>query len=178
MALGTLISLEEFARLPDEPGKQELSDGELVIVPPVKFIHNKLSRRLYDVLRACVTVAGLGDVWFEAGFQLGPRTVRQPDVAVVLGHRVAPDDAWLQGAPDIAIEVLSPGNSAQDIELKIAEYLAAGGKSVWIVSPKAKHVRIYRADGTWTLLDQTKTLSDESALPGFALPLSELFAEL
>ncbi|MGA3023628.1 MAG: Uma2 family endonuclease [Bryobacteraceae bacterium] len=178
MATGTLISLEEFARLPDEPGKQELSNGELVIVPPVKFIHNKISRRLFRVLDAWVSATGVGEVWHEAGFQLGPCTVRQPDVGVVLGHRVAADDAWLQGAPDIAIEVLSPGNAAQDIELKIAEYLAAGGKSVWIVSPKASHVRIYRADGTWTLLDETKTLSDESVLPGFALLLSKLFAEL
>jgi Uma2 family endonuclease len=88
------------------------------------------------------------------------------------------DTDWIPGAPDIAIEVLSPGNAAQDIELKIAEYLAAGGKSVWVVSPKSKHVRIYRADGTWTLLDETETLSAESVLPGFALSLSELFAEL
>ena len=176
MATGTLVSLDEFARLPDEPGKQELSDGELVIVPPVKFIHNKISRRLYDSLRACVTSAGVGDVWFEAGFQLGPRTVRQPDVAVVLGHRVAPDDAWLKGAPDIAIEVLSPGNSAEDIELKISQYLTAGAKSVWIVSPKARQVRVYRADGTHALLREPQSLTGESVLPGFGLPLAELFA--
>jgi Uma2 family endonuclease len=176
MATVTLISLEEFERLPDEPGKQELSDGELIIVPPAKSIHNKLSRRLYDALHASLAAGGAGEVWFEAGFRLGPRTVRQPDVAVLLGHPVAADDEWPRGAPDIAIEVLSPGNSAEDIELKISQYLAAGAKSVWIVSPKAKHVRICRADGTQSLLREPQSLTGESVLPGFVLPLAELFA--
>jgi Uma2 family endonuclease len=175
-ATGTIISLDEFARLPDEPGKQELSDGELVIVPPVKFIHNKLSRRLFRALDASVTAAGVGDVWFEAGFQLGPRTVRQPDIAVTLGDRVAPDDGWLQGAPDIAIEVLSPGNSAEDIELKISQYLAAGAKLVWIVSPKARQVRVCRADGTQALLREPASVTGEPLLPGFTLLLADLFA--
>jgi Uma2 family endonuclease len=176
MATGTLISLEEFARLPDEPGKQELSDGEVVIVPPVKFIHNKLSRRLFRALDAWVSKAGAGEVWFEAGFQLGPRTVRQPDIAVLLSGRSAPDDAWVQGAPDIAIEVLSPGNSAEDIELKVSQYLAAGAKLVGIVSPKARQVRVCRADGTQALLREPQSLTGEPVLPGFILPLADLFA--
>jgi Uma2 family endonuclease len=176
MAAGILVSPKEFAQLPDEPGKQELSNGELVVVPPPKFIHQKLSRRLYDALHACLEATGAGEVWYEAGFQLGPATIRQPDVAVVLGHRRAPDDEWLQGAPDIAIEVLSPGNSAEDIELKISQYLASGAKSVWIVSPKAKQVRIYRCDGTHALLDESLNLTGESIVPGFVLPLTELFA--
>jgi len=114
MATGTLVSLKEFVHLPDEPGKQELSNGELVIVPPPKFIHQKLSRRLYNALHACLAATGAGEVWYETGFQLGPNTVRQPDVAVVLGHRQAPDDEWLQGSPDIVIEVLSPANFAEE----------------------------------------------------------------
>jgi Uma2 family endonuclease len=169
------FSLKEFADLPDEPGKQELSDGELVIVPPAKFIHNKLSRRLFTALYAFLTEGG-GEVWFGAGFQLGPRTVRQPDVAVVLDDRRAADDEWLQGAPDIAIEVLSPENSAEDVELKISQYLGSGAKSFWVVSPKVKHVRIYRADGTHTLLEESQSITGESVLPGFVFPLIELFA--
>ena len=176
MATGTLVSLDEFARLPDEPGKQELSDGEVIIVPPAKLVHNNLCRRLYDALHASLAASGVGEVRFEAGFQLGPHTVRQPDVAVVLGHPNASEAGWLQGAPDIAIEVLSPGNSAEDIELKISQYLAAGAKSVWIVSPKARQVRVCRADGTQALLREPQSLTGESVLPGFVLPLAELFA--
>ena len=176
MATGTLLTLEEFARLPDEPGKQELSEGEVIIVPPAKSIHNRISRRVFRALDAWMSAAGIGEVWFEAGFQLGPRTVRQPDVAVVLGHPAALDDEWQHGAPDIAIEVLSPGNSAEDIELKILQYLGAGARLVWIVAPKAKHVRVCRADSTQTLLRDTDSLSGEPVLPGFSLSLSELFA--
>jgi Uma2 family endonuclease len=95
---------------------------------------------------------------------------------VLLGARVVPDESWWQGAPDIAIEVLSPGNSAEDIELKISQYLAAGAKSVWIVSPKARQVRICRADGTQALLREPQSLTGESMLPGFILPLADLFA--
>jgi len=176
MATGTLLTLEEFARLPDEPGKQELSEGEVIVVPPAKFIHNKIARRLYDALRDWSVANRIGEVWFEAGFQLGPRTVRQPDVAVALGEPVAPEDGWLQGPPDLAIEVLSSGNSAEDIETKISQYLNAGARLVWIVSPKARHVRIYRADGTHTLLRGADNLTGEPVLPGFSLSLSELFA--
>jgi len=176
MATGTLVSLEEFARLPDEPGKQELSNGELVVVPPAKFVHNKLCRRLYHAWHATLAASGAGEVRFEAGFQLGPHKVRQPDVAVVLGHPTAPDDAWPQGAPDIAIEVLSPGNSAEDVELKISQYLAAGAKLVWIVSPKARMVRICRVDGTQALLREPGSLTGEPVLPSFMLPLADLFA--
>jgi len=176
MAAGTLLTLEEFARLPDEPGKQELSEGQVIVVLAAMFIHNKLSRRLFRVLDAWLSRTGLGEAWHEAGFQLGPRTVRQPDVAVVLGKRIAPEDGWMQGAPDIAIEVLSPGNSAEDMETKISQYLNAGAQLVWIVSPKAQHMRIYRADGTHTLLREADGLTGEPVLPGFSLPLSELFA--
>jgi Uma2 family endonuclease len=176
MATGTLISLTDFSHLPDDPGKQELSNGELVIVPPPKFVHQKLSRRLYNALHVYLERTGTGEVWAEAGFQLGPATIRQPDVAVVLDHRRAPDDEWLRGAPDIAIEVLSPANSAEDIELKISQYLSSGAKSVWIVSPKARQVRIYRADGTHRLLAEPEALTGETIVPGFALSLTELFA--
>ncbi len=158
MATGTLLSLTEFTHLPDEPGKQELSNGELVIMPPPKFVHQKLSRRIYNALHAHLERTGAGEAWAEAGFQLGPTTIRQPDVAVVLDHRGAADDEWLRGAPDIAIEVLSPANSAEDIELKISQYLASGAKSVRIVSPKAKQVRIYRCDGTHQLLNEAEVL--------------------
>jgi len=175
MATGTLLTLEEFARLPDEPGKQELSKGEVIIVPPAKALHNKISLRLFRILDAWVADRGLGEVWHESGFQLGPQTVRQPDVAVGFGHRALPEDGWLEGAPDIAIEVLSPGNSAEDIELKTSQYFAAGAKSVWIVSPKARQVRVCRPDGRAVILREPDKL-DELLLPGFVLPLADLFA--
>jgi Uma2 family endonuclease len=175
MATGTLLSLTDFTHLPDEPGKQELSNGELIVMPPPKFVHQKLSRRIYNALHAHLEKTGAGEVWAEAGFQLGPTTIRQPDVAVVLDHRRAADDEWLRGAPDIAIEVLSPANSAEDIELKISQYLASGSRSVWIVSSKAKQIRIYRSDGTHEVLGESQVLTGETIIPGFTLSLKDLF---
>lgn len=99
-ATGRLISLDEFARLADEPGKQELSDGELITGPPAKAVPNKLSRLLYDALHASLAASGVGEVWFEAGFQLGPCTVRQPDVAVV---------------PDTPLRLITNGHTARPI---------------------------------------------------------------
>jgi Uma2 family endonuclease len=176
MASGTLLSIEEFASLPDEPGKQELSEGEVILVPPPHAIHTEICWRFTEALRDYLKRSGKGRVYPEAGFRLGPHTVRQPDIAVLLETPVLPEGDWVSGAPDIAIEVLSPGNSAEDIELKISQYLAAGAKVVWIVSPKARQVSIYRADGSGTLLREPQNLTGESVLPGFTLALVELFA--
>jgi Uma2 family endonuclease len=176
MASGTLISIEEFASLPDEPGKQELSNGEVIVVPPPHAIHSEICWRITEALRDYLKRSGKGRVYSEAGFRLGPHTVRQPDVAVLSETPVLPEGDWVSGAPDIAIEVLSPGNSAEDIELKISQYLAAGAKLVWIVSPKARQVRVCRADGTQVTLREPQSLTGEPALPGFLLPLVELFA--
>jgi Uma2 family endonuclease len=176
MASGTLISIEEFASLPDEPGKQELSNGEVIIVPPPHAIHTEICWRITEALRDYLKRSGAGRVYSEAGFRLAPHTVRQPDVAVLSRTPALPEGEWIYGAPDIAIEVLSPGNSAEDIELKISQYLAAGAKLVWIVSPKARQVSIYRADGSGTLLREPANLTGESVLPGFNLPVVDLFA--
>jgi Uma2 family endonuclease len=176
MASGTLISIEEFAGLPDEPGKQELSNGEVIIVPPPHAIHTEICWRITEALRDYLKRSGTGRVYSEAGFRLGPHTVRQPDVAVLSQTPALPEGDWISSAPDIAIEVLSPGNSAEDIELKISQYLAAGAKLVWIVSPKARQVRICRADGTQATVREPQNLTGEPVLPGFALPLADLFA--
>ena len=97
-----------------------------------------------------------------------PDTVRFPDVAVLL-RQSARD--WLHGAPDVAIEVLSPSNTPQGIREKTQDYFAAGALRVWIVDPKARTVLICRADGAATLFEDTDRLEDPEVLPGFALEM-------
>src|SRR5579871_6642198 len=82
MGAKTMLTVEEFSRLPDEPGKQELSNGELIIVPPADLIHNETCRRLMYALVEYLNRTGRGVVYLEAGSRLGPETVRQPDVSV------------------------------------------------------------------------------------------------
>ncbi len=177
MGTRTLLTVEEFSRLPDEPGKQELSNGQLIIVPPADFIHTETCRRIHAALFLHIMHTGVGVVYPKAGARLGPETVRQPDVSFYLHKPQKHKRGEWAPAPDIAIEVLSPSNTAVYIDEKISQYLAAGSKSVWIVNPDTHRVRIYRADGSHTAIEEPQSLTDEHVLPGFSLSLAELFAD-
>jgi Uma2 family endonuclease len=177
MGAKTLLTVEEFLRLPDEPGKQELSYGELIVAPPADLVHSETCRRIQAAIFLHLMRTDKGVVYLEAGARLGPDTIRQPDVSVYFVRpRKRKRGEWAP-APDIAIEVLSPSNSAAYIDEKISQYLAAGSKSVWIVNPETRRVRIYRADGSHTAIEEPHNLTDEAVLPGFSLSLTELFAE-
>ena len=104
-----------------------------------------------------------------------PDTVRFPDVAVLLGQSAR---NWLHGAPDVAIEVLSPSNMPQGIREKTQDYFDAGALRVWIVDPKARTVLIRRADGASTLFEDKDRLEYPEVLPGFALGMGVLFGGL
>ena len=99
-------------------------------------------------------------------------TVRFLDVAVLLRQSVRD---WLHGAPDVAIEVLSPSNTPQGIREKTQDYFNAGALRVWIVDPKPRTVLICRADGASALFRDTDRLEDPEVLPGFALEMAVLF---
>ena len=136
----TLLSLAEFQELPDNGMLHELSEGELIEMPPPKYAHSHVAHRFYEVLIERVTQQGRGKLLIEAGFQLSmdPPTVRQPDLAFVTLARL-PDpaaEAWIPGGPELAIEVVSPSDTAEDLNRRVQQYLAAGtGASVDGLSP-------------------------------------------
>ena len=179
MGTKTLLSLEEFERLPDNGMRHELNKGDLVEMPPVNLGHIRLAKKIAKILEGYAEPKGLGEVFVEAGFRLStdPVTYRWPDVSLVAAHRVdqTPEDAYFEGAPDLAIEIVSPGNSATDLEEKIQQYLAAGGRAVWVVYPKLRRVHVYRADGTITALTIDQQLTAEDIAPGLSIPVSSLF---
>lgn len=117
----------------------------------------------------------------QTGFQCfpnKPKLVRMPDASFVAAGRLPNDlspDGYIKVAPDIAVEVVSPGEMYEEVEEKVAEYRSAGVKLTWVISPKSKTVLIRRADGTCAELDETGTLSGEHVLPGFACPVADLF---
>ena len=82
---------------------------------------------------------------------------------------------FFHGAPDLAVEVLSPSDTVEEIEAKVDEYLAAGTQLVWVVNPRRQTVSVYRKDGTTTILRREDALNGESVVPGFSLSLAELF---
>lgn len=164
---------------PEDDSVTELVEGRIVREPrpgaPHARVQFELARRLGNWMRE----RGSGEVLGESGFILSedPPTVRGPDVAVLLERRTSDDEpgGWIRGAPDVAVEVLSPSDTSTNVHRKTLEYLSAGAVRVWIVDPEAHAVTVYRADGAATLLQEGDTLEDPEVLPGFSLPLEDLF---
>jgi len=136
-----LATLDQFLALPDQQGKQEFDRGRVIAMPPPKYVHSFTVKRIYDHLALALEGKGL-TVFSEAGFLVAADVVRQPDVAVVQEARLkdAKADEYLAGAPLVAIEVASPGNTAEELYLKIDQYLHGGSKAVWVAYPKRKAI--------------------------------------
>ena len=104
--------------------------------------------------------------------------IRIPDVSFV-GRTRSPSgvstDAFLNGAPDLAVEVLSPSNTAKEMEAKLRDYFAAGCRLVWYVDPASKTVRVFTSPADAVVLNEGDVLDGGDVLPGFAVPLAELF---
>lgn len=111
-------------------------------------------------------------------FPSDPTTVRKPDASVVATGRL-PDDRAPGGhiklAPDLAVEVVSPNDVAEEVEVKVLEYLTAGVRLVWVVFPDAKDVHVRRINGTFDVLTESDTLSGEDVVPGFTCKVADLF---
>ena len=116
----------------------------------------------------------MAEVFAETMFQLGENSSLIPDVSVVFSSRMSSANDWLQGAPEIAIEVVSSETAAR-LEQKIDLYLAHGAKSVWAVFPEHRVVRISDACGQSTKFQHNQTLDHPAALPGFSTPVTAIF---
>ena len=175
-ATTTLLTFEEFEKLPDAPGKRELLDGELIALPPPKFKHSLVQHRIAEALRRYAVEHELL-VFIEAGFRMGARRSEwlQPDVSVVLQHqteRVGPD-GYLENSPLIAVEVISPANTAETVERKLAKYLENGAGEVWVAYPKTR--RIWRYQGRQAQAVIERDIFTSLLLPGFEMDLAAIF---
>ncbi|HYP08635.1 MAG TPA: Uma2 family endonuclease [Bryobacteraceae bacterium] len=176
MAVETkLVTVSEFLALPDPPdGRYELRDGELVLAPPVKRLHTRIQLALVKLLTE--RLAAYGEVGMEYPFQpTEDFHFRYADVAFVARHRAnaTPDDAYLQGAPDIVIEILSPSNTADELEEKRLLCLTHGCRSFWTVNPKLSTVEVTEPDFTSRLYRENEIIP----LPeGATLRVSDIFA--
>src|SRR5437867_4061907 len=176
------MTAEELFDLPDDGWRYELVRGELRRMPPTGIQHGQIAGLLTQHLSAYVKAHNLGVVCTaEAGFKLAqhPDVVRAPDVAFIARERIpvegVPTGYW-PGAPDLAAEIVSPSDRFDEVVEKVAEYLAAGTRLVWVVHPRTQTVMIYRASGEIRLLRGHEELSGEEVLPGFTCPVSVLFA--
>jgi Uma2 family endonuclease len=140
--------------------------------------HGGVAGRLFIPLGGFIYAHRLGGIYTEATtFTIGANE-RMPDISFVSLERIPPDGEpqgkWTI-APDLAIEIISPTDAIDDATRKIREYFAAGVRQVWQVSTEFRTVTIYRSPRDITLLTEEDTLTCEELLPGFSLPLREVF---
>lgn len=177
----TRVTEEALYTLPDDGSRHELVAGRLVAEPRPAFDHGELQVRMAHLLVSFVAPRRLGRVVTESGFVLArdPDTVRGPDVAFVAAERfrkaLPAPGRFFDGAPDLAIEIVSPSNRPEEIHGKVADYLAAGARVVWVLDPATRSARIYRTLLAPRTLGVGDSLDGEDVLPGFSLPLADLF---
>lgn len=179
MATKALFTVEDYVRLPESLGGQdvryELVEGELVTVSPGMLPHNLLRDRILFALLTFANARKLGTVVSEQSFHLSERTVRVPDVAFVRSGRPLATDKPIEGAPDLAVEVVSPSNTPRKIDERISDYFSAGCRRAWVVYPEEREVYIHGLAGVTRRRDND-LLGDTELLPGFLVRVSELFA--
>lgn len=176
------LTLEEFQRMPEEDEHRlELSRGRVVREPRPGARHGVVATELIFRMETWARGRGLGRTVAVTGFLLSvdPPTVRGPDVAFISVGNLPPQGparGFWKGAPDLAVEVLSPSNSAAEIQGKVLEYLDAGARLVWVIDPETRTATVYRSRAEIRLLTGADSLDGGDVLPGFRLPLAELFA--
>ena len=175
------MTADELFMMPDDGFCYDLVKGELKKMSPPGSEHGAIIGRLTVALGSYVEANDLGEVFgAETGFKLAsnPDTVLGPDVAFVSNERIPPTGipvGYWPGAPDLAVEVISPGNTGREIEGKIGEYLAAGVRAVWIVNPKRRTVAIHRTDAQVQTLMENDTLDGQDVVPGFQYSIARMF---
>jgi Uma2 family endonuclease len=176
------MTAEELLRLPTGMGERyDLIEGELIVMSPAGSRHGRLSSRINSRLEQAVSRDHLGATFGgETGFILSrnPDTVRAPDAAFVAAARLPAGelpDGFFPGAPDLAVEVISPSEGAADIQRKISQYFEAGTRLVWIVYPDMRQVVVFRSARESIVLTAEDTLDGGELLPGFSCRVSELF---
>jgi Uma2 family endonuclease len=173
------ITAEELlhTHLPDK--HVELVRGVLVVREPAGYRHGATGTRLTKLLADHVDARGLGRVIAgETGFKLGanPDTVRAPDVAFIRSDRLPDHEplGYLALPPDLVVEVLSPSDRVGETLSKIGDWLNAGVRLVWVLDPERRVARVYRQDGTVSLVADSETLDGEDVVPGFRCRLGVL----
>jgi Uma2 family endonuclease len=181
MVAKTLITADDLELMPDDDSVQiELDEGELITMPPAGWDHGDREGQIVYVLKRYVCKHRLGKVVVgETGFRLSGDTVRAPDVAFVRRDRVESirSKGFAKGAPDLAVEIFSPSDNVRQLMRKVKQYFAAGCHTVWIVYPERQEINVLEASGADRLLTVEDTIDAPDLLPGFSVPVAELFEE-
>ncbi len=175
-----LLTFEEFERMEEEACKQELLEGELIEMPPPEYRHNTTSEEIFLALRAALAEAhsrgeaqDLGRVHFEMGYRPTKRSWFIPDVSVT--HAAQTVGKYLEGAPAIAIEVVSPEQRAEALDRKTHLYFERGAREVWHLYMNTRHMMVYTGSPLQVRVE-TETVTTP-LLPGFSLSLRQILGD-
>jgi Uma2 family endonuclease len=172
-----LMTADDLLNMPDDGYRHELIKGELLTMPVPKLLHGFVTVKLSVLLYNHIEANNLGLLVGESGFHLesGPDTVLGPDIAFIARDRVGADkDCFFPGAPDLAVEVLSPSDRRGKVERKTALWLELGAKAVWNVNPLKRTVEVIHPEGQRWLFNETDELFDDT-VPGFRVTVSKIF---
>jgi Uma2 family endonuclease len=172
----------ELFEMPDDGFRYELVKGELRQMSPSGWKHGMVVVNITLLLGQYVKTNRLG-VCFgaETGFKIesDPDTVRAPDLGFISRERI-PDGgvskSFWPGPPDLAVEVVSPGDTRREVNEKVADWLEAGAQAVWVINPKQRGVTVYRSMTDVTRLSEEDELDGGDVVPGFHCKVSEIFA--
>ncbi|MBE5231596.1 MAG: Uma2 family endonuclease [Microcystis aeruginosa PMC 728.11] len=174
----------EFMALPDDGNRYELVKGELINLGNSGALHGYIAIILSAALFALVTSRKLGVLLDSStAFTMKNGNKRSPDIAFFAKERLQGLEelptGFLEGGPDLVVEILSPGNTVAEIEDKIAEYFANGTRLLWVISPGQHYVLVYRSGyEPQRLLTSGDFLEGEDVVPGFTFPVADLFQKL
>lgn len=178
MATKTPLSLADYAALPEEGKRYELVEGKLVEAPFAKWRRARLRSFLLTAIGDYLRSNPVGETGASLGFILSrdPDTLRSPDAFFMTAERIAQLDAdgWVEGGPDLAIEVLEASSDRGAVEAKAEQFVAAGTEAVWIVDPKQRCVSVVSTADTDRPLTEDDELTAPTLLPDFSVSVREL----
>ena len=180
VAQDRLYTARDLANMPDDGKIYELHNGVLVEVAGSKYRQTRLVIWIAHLIMSFIEQRNLGGAvtGADGAAELNEYNTRIPDVGYITAERAQKqdDDSYLQGAPDLAVEVVSPSNTDLEMQQRAGEYLSAGARLVWIVNPIKQTIDVYRPGGSRTILGIDGVLEGYDVLPGLALNVQQVFA--
>jgi len=177
-----VVTADALLRMPDDGFRYDLVQGELHRMSPAGFQHGRLIMNVSTPLDQHVRAQNLGIVCAaETGFLLAtdPDTVRGADVAFIRQERIdqqgKPEGYW-PGAPDVAVEVVSPNDLYTEVDEKVTDWLDAGTRMVVVVNPRKRTVTVYRSLLQIVVLRETDVLDGSDVVPGWIIRIADVFA--